>query len=247
MIKLIKKKPFLNEEGEPILDVLYNINCEDNILKFHFESKDSRLLYNTSLDNDFEINLENNRGKILEVYVEYTHSYGITTCEIYELNCIYNVLSRINNEHYDLARVSISNDLEDVCIYLTHRTNYEAPDMENIVVDECVTKAGALRNFSQFYYDKAERYKLKYQLISKIDIYNTISYLEAQVDSLTKLVLSLLDKEKLTDEEKDNLSSILTESDKFSVLDNKSINDILKEFSNKKLAREVISDYRKQL
>lgn len=119
--------------------------------------------------------------------------------------------------------------------------------MENIVVDECVTKAGALRNFSQFYYDKAERYKLKYQLISKIDIYNTISYLEAQVDSLTKLVLSLLDKEKLTDEEKDNLSNILAESDKFSVLDNKPVNDILKEFSSKKLAREVISEYRKQL
>ena len=64
-------------------------------------------------------------------------------------------------------------------------------------------------------------------IIEDIDIYNTVAYLEAQVDALTRLVLKLTDKD--TDE-----VNILKEADKYSVLDIKTTDNMIKEFKEDK-------------
>lgn len=91
-----------------------------------------------------------------------------------------------------------------------------------------------------------EKRKIKTNVILNNDIYNSISYLEAQLDSVTKLLLKVIDKYNIdisNDTELSNAMSAVSEANKYSVLDIKPIDKILEEFNNKKQMRELQKKY----
>ena len=68
---------------------------------------------------------------------------------------------------------------------------------------------------------------IKYDMLKEIDEHDSISYLEAQVDILTRIILSKMNKG-------DNLYDLLKLADDSSVLDVKSEDSIKEEFTDKK-------------
>ena len=100
---------------------------------------------------------------------------------------------------------------------------------------EFIEKDSKIKSFAQIMCDNSEFCKNKInkhrkkceEAIFWLDPYASIAYLEAQVDALTRLVLKLTDKD--TDE-----VNILKEADKYSVLDIKTTDNMIKEFKEDK-------------
>lgn len=100
---------------------------------------------------------------------------------------------------------------------------------------ELIEKDNKIKPFAQVMCDNSEFCKNKINKHRKkceeavfwLDPYASIAYLEAQVDALTRLVLKLTDKD--TDE-----VNILKEADKYSVLDIKTTDNMIKEFREDK-------------
>ena len=82
--------------------------------------------------------------------------------------------------------------------------------------------------------------KIKEDIIIKNDIYNSISYLEAQLDAVTKLLLAILKKYNidLSDTELANAMFAVSKANRYSVLNIKSIDKSIRKFENKKQMRE---------
>lgn len=133
-----------------------------------------------------------------------------------------------------LLNFAVNEDASEVIIFLRERT-YK-PDYQNAEYVELPN--GVWRSYilylkenSEFCRKKIEKYEQKRKdVIEHVDTYASISYLESQVDALTRLVLKLTtDKLKGTDEYK-----VLEEADKHSVLDIKDIENISQEFKKDK-------------
>lgn len=93
---------------------------------------------------------------------------------------------------------------------------------------EHISHITRLVEHSNFCKEKISRYRVKNETVVRwVDVYDTVSYLEAQVDALTRLVL------KLTNQQGDEIA-ILKEADKYSVLDIKPIENIVHEFKEDK-------------
>ena len=74
-------------------------------------------------------------------------------------------------------------------------------------------------------------------MMKSVDIYNTVTYLESQVDALTRLVLQLTNSNS-------EAAKILRKADKYSVLDIKNEDKILQEFeTDKKNVRDMQKEY----
>lgn len=114
----------------------------------------------------------------------------------------------------------------------------EVKNCENIVLtDEEESMTGSFRRISEEYKEYTDKAFSKYDMIDHVDIYNSITYLESQVDALTKIALKLY-------KENDILSSILKEADKYNVLDIKDKDNIILEINqDKKNIRDLQEKY----
>ena len=73
--------------------------------------------------------------------------------------------------------------------------------------------------------------------MKSVDIYNTVTYLESQVDALTRLILQLTNSNS-------EAAKILRKADKYSVLDIKDKDKILQELeTDKKNVRDMQKEY----
>ena len=136
-----------------------------------------------------------------------------------------------------IARISISDDAKDNLVYLNQAYNLKSNNFEIAPLDKNkITISGIMKQLSPFFAKRFNQWKNKSKIMNTVDIYDSISYLEAQVDALTKLVLKLT-----TDDSEEK--KILTAADSSSVLNIKSEDSILKEFQNKKLVRDLQKGY----
>lgn len=129
---------------------------------------------------------------------------------------------------------SINEDASEIIFFLriaTYKPEYENAEYIDYEYEYEKSFAYRMSNASDFVKDKVERYYEKRKnVIEDVDIYNTVTYLEAQVDALTRLVIRLAsDKYSNTDE-----MQILKEADKYSVLDIKTISNMVQEFKGDK-------------
>lgn len=93
---------------------------------------------------------------------------------------------------------------------------------------------------SLLYLQALENYSSKKTLIEQIDIYNSITYLESQVDAITKLLLSVIEPTAISSD----LNDILQAADTHSVLNIKSKEKIAYELhTDKKKIRELQEAY----
>ena len=219
MIRILKNKPRLTSKKN-----VYVIDENENSIKLIM--RDESKEYSISLDK------RDSRGKIYNVVVIEDDSGESAIA--YEK---YGYISR-SLSSYSSAKKLAQIFFGDVDIIIALTTNCEEiPGYENIEIEQDESMTGAFCRISQEYSEAVKSSFAKQQMINDIDIYNSITYLESQVDALTRVALKLY-------KENDDLKNILLEADKHSALDIKDKSHILKEMSeDKKKIRELQKKY----
>nr|DAK26761.1 MAG TPA: hypothetical protein [Caudoviricetes sp.] len=120
--------------------------------------------------------------------------------------------------------------------------NYVYDDIkpyENIIMPENKSMTSVFRAISEEYKELTDSFFLKQKMIDKTNIYNSITYLESQVDCLTRAILKLY-------KENDTLKNILKKADEYSVLNIKEERAIIEEIErDKKNVRILQKEYYK--
>lgn len=216
---IVIRRPMANPDDTP--DVIYKVAKDNKGITFNFETT----YQNIKVKRQVVLDFDTYKGKILQISLQRTHQIELRISPMYEMVSRYYTMSENNNEAYILARVSIAPDCKDVVVFLQRPTNYECPDAEkNIEFNpQGYTKAGIIKKYSPWYSERCDCFKRKYAMMMDIDIYNSVTYLESQVDALTRLVLELVKNGN------SDCMSILREADKHSVLDIKNVEKILNE------------------
>lgn len=212
--------------------ITYDMEKDENGLTFSFKT--------TYMDRDVAdtvvLPFETYKGKILQVTLQMTDGVETRVYPLYEIQSRYHILSANNNDAMMLARISIADDCEDIVVYLDEPTDYTDEDAQVIDKDAAYSKSYMMKLYSPFYARKMERNIKKWNMMESLDIYNTVTYLESQVDALTRLVLQLGDEAEI--------KQILTAANEHSVLDVKQATKIIDELrTDKRQVRELQRDY----
>lgn len=195
-----------------------------------FENKTKEVVLLPECTRSFDIIFAEHKGKIRNIRVSRTFGdYTLCYSDRFDMQRLIDFKSNGERSlgHYPLINFAVSDDIHEIVIYLrnaTYKPTYK--NAEYVKLDNNTWKSYMLQlmEHSMFCRNKITRYKEKHNnIIEWADIYNTVTYLESQVDALTRLVLQLTNKE--CDE-----TNILKEADKHSVLDIKTIDNIKNEF-----------------
>lgn len=115
----------------------------------------------------------------------------------------------------------------DIVVFLVQR--YKAIDGFDCIEVDTKTKSiiGYLCEHNSWFANYFQLYRKKGEFLKQVDVYNSVSYLEAQVDVLTRALLELLP-------DGNSYKEVLRKADSYSVLNIKPIEDIDKEFTESK-------------
>ena len=245
MIRIIKYKDCRSNK-RIIGDFIVEIEKTASGLKFSLKG-------NVSKDIELIIDEENAEEKpgiikedqIFEVQQEIIFDYEVYkgTCQEIFVQDIWSknelfvkpVYGSINNKSLkertnvkcQIARIVFNEDCSEVIIFFITKVN-NVLGFENIEVDiKENTTTGYLEEYSSYFKAKMNKYKNKVEMLSYTDLYNSVTYLESQVDALTRVICAL-------HPEHDVVKNILCAADKLSVLDIKTKEKILEEFSSDK-------------
>lgn len=199
------------------------------------EEQDAKVTKVPKSTKTFDILFDRDKGHIRDVRTSFLlEEYGLVCTDRFNRQMVneYRYDSFRGGNSEPIMTYSISPDMQEIVILF--RTGIDKPtfdgEVEYIEFNFERDKSFAYRmsEVSSFVKSRVDRYYNKRNdIIEDIDIYNTVAYLEAQVDALTRLVLKLTDKD--TDE-----VNILKEADKYSVLDIKTTDNMIKEFREDK-------------
>lgn len=184
------------------------------------------------------LNKSKNAGKIIKL--DLSDGQDCREIKVYEL---YRFVSRTSgvinsilaNGDCSIAKIAFEDNGDDVTVLLS-QAHGEIVGCENIVMERVQTQTSYLKEHSAVAQAVLLSFGNKSKMINRIDHYNSLAYLEAQVDLLTRLVISMSPESALR-------SALLT-ADTYSVLNIKSVVAISREFEiNKKLVRELQGEY----
>lgn len=221
-------------DGE-VRRVEYKITKNDTRLMLNFKGETNGYEY----DKTVELLFDEYAGKVINLSLQWTNQLELRISPMYEMVSRYYAASEQQNEAYGLCRVSISPDHNDIVIFLNWDTDYECPDAENVEIPDHYTKTQIMQQYSPFYKERCEYIHKKVTMMRSVDIYNTVTYLESQIDALTRLFIKTL-----PDNDTSKEGNILKEADKHSVLDVKNIDKIMEELkTDKQLVRDLQKEY----
>lgn len=236
-MKVLRFNP--NEESPKLFTLQFNFEQETGVL--------SGTVGTTSSVGDnikeFSIDLNKWKGVLIEAVL-------VTTNLGYEV-AVYNALKNFSMLNglpeapknrsrgvKRLFRVAVHENLNESIIQIT-QGHEEVDGFENVIEEGDSTLQ--LYNLCQkdpLVNALAQRVRSKSAMLGKIDQRDSVSYLEAQVDLLTRLYLE--DHPDKTDE----LTELLKQANQYSVLDIKSNDKVLDEFVEKKaLVRQVQKEF----
>ena len=127
-----------------------------------------------------------------------------------------------------LARIVVTDS--EALIYLRGRMP-NIVGFKNIIVGDNEDSAAAFARYSSKVKHFIEENSQRQRELSRIDIYKQISYLEAQVDVLTKIILK---SEIVKDED---LKAVLSLANRFSMCENSNTQILMKKLQYKKMVR----------
>ena len=228
---IVIRKP-LQEKQKPEID--YTISKDDKGITLTFKGT----VRNYDLNETVTLPFDTYKGKVLQLSLQWTYTCELRISPLYEMTSRYYSASANQNEEYKLCRVSIAPDCKDIVVFLEKATDYICPDAENIVMPKgTLTKTQIIQQYSPFYKERCDYIHKKVTMMKSVDIYNTVAYLESQVDALTRLVLQMTNSQS-------NAAEILRKADKYSVLDIKDKDKILQEFeTDKQNVRNMQKEY----
>ena len=225
----------LDENGEYISDNFTNpikVNYQDNLLELILSTNFNRAEFNETI----KIDLADKKNKALEIALKQTTAAA--ELKIYE---IFNYVDRNTGlkdykvDEQKIARIVVDNDTSNVWVQICIETD-DIEGFNNEILDGSISSTGFLASKCEWLQNKILLIKKKSKLLNIVDHYSSISYLEAQVDLLTRVLLSIV--------EESDLVNILKEADKNSVLNIKPLTDIKQEFTeNKFKLRKMQEEY----
>jgi hypothetical protein len=128
-----------------------------------------------------------------------------------------------------IARMCIHENVDESVMILTDvHDEIKLENIKETIITERDSNVAMMQNDPVFK-KMWDSFRNKLNMLLKIDMRDTISYLEAQVDILTKLVLR-----NFNAEDEAELKDLLTTADRYSVLNIKDKNKIEQEFVDKK-------------
>lgn len=230
---IVIRKPLRDNE---IPQVEYKITKNDTRIVLNFKGE----IHDFEYDKTVELLFDEYAGKVVNLSLQFTNTLELRISPMYEMVSRYYAASEQQNEAFGLCRVSISPDHSDIVVFLNRETNYECPDAENVYTPDCqYTKTQIMQQYSPFYKERCDYIHKKVTMMRSLDIYNTVTYLESQIDALTRMILRNVPDTDTTPE-----AEILKEVDKHSVLDVKSTDKILEELkTDKQLVRDLQKEY----
>lgn len=246
-IKMVLNEETKEEEQVAVVEkvkpvVKYDIWEKENELHIEFSTaaSDYKKLYQVNL------RYEKYAGQIIEIAL--VRSDIVDELKVYPVfhrvvqqTCIQN--SSRSRMDKGIARIAFDPECKDVVVALLQDSD-DIPGYENVVYDlRERSTTGMMVQHSAYFAELFRKRKIKADMINAVDIYATITYLESQVDVLTRVVLPLIPES----EEK----RFLQLADENSVLHIKSVNAMTEEIKrDKKQVRKlqrVYYDAKKQL
>ena len=219
------------EEIQP--DTVYRMKLTDSVLSLYFTAVNQ----GETVEKSLEFPLDVYRGKIVQVLVTCSVvKNDVKIVSVYEQVTRGSFLLDTATRDLSIARLAFSEDCSEIVVFL-NRACRDVAGFENVVLDPgagCLT--GYLMEHSEFCARKIARLQVKARMINEVDHYASISYLEAQVDILTRLVRRLLIVSESVDDE---LKELLELADGYSVLDIKNRSAVRDEFANKAKIRRL--------
>lgn len=211
------------EKAKPA--VKYDIKAKENGLHVIFATASNAYgkLYEVELDYG------EYAGKIIEISL--VRSDVVDELKVYPVfhrvvqqTCIQN--SGRSKMDKGIARIVFDSACRNIVVALLQDSD-DIPGCENIVYDlQERSTTGMMVEHSEYFAEVFRKRKTKANMINQVDIYATITYLESQVDALTRIVLTLAPE----GEEK----RILDLANQYSVLDVKKADAIIKEIQQDK-------------
>lgn len=180
-----------------------------------------------------EFNLDECRGKVLQVdMVNLCDNGDIMIHPIYSVADY--VLDGVDArfEPRPIARIAVNEDGTDgICHVLGHIEN-PPEGIELVERDVRVSLPVFLSEQCPYFKSVFEKFQSKKKISDNVDMRNSLAYLEAQVDALTRIVLTLVSDDS-------EARRILLKAEEFSILNIKNEERLLAEFENKKELRAL--------
>lgn len=214
----------------------YTLKLTDNILSLSITTQFNAKDINASID----IDLTQYDTKAFEVMLrENDKSIGLDCYEIMRYVDRDTALKNVAYNGCKIARGYVENG-EAVVLLLKECDPIDG--FENEAIDRSLSSTGWLLNKCPNLAERYTKLKKKASMLNNVDLYRSVSYLEAQVDLLTRIVL------KLTEGQDIEGRSVLMKADENSVLGIKPSEALLLEFTeNKKYIREIQEKYYEDL
>jgi hypothetical protein len=218
------------DENAGIAPPAYAIELAGNILRLSIKGNAGP---NRNVDASVDICLGDCRGKVVEAAIRDTHKMNdLAARKVYDkITPVLAAQDMASPRTISVAEIAVNEDASEIVALLTLATKDPQAKGEGIAlqwVERDKPAAGLMRDHSAFFrefYDK--KFIPKCELIRDTDIYDSVAYLEAQVDALTRALLQIMP-------EKAKLRPILAAADKYSVLDAKPEEQIVAQFAKDK-------------
>ncbi len=236
-MKILRYEP--NEYSQKLFTLQLEFNNETGILSGSVGTKS----YLGDLIRDFSIDLNLWCGKLIDVILTTTdNGHEIVVYDRLKNYAIGNGMpdqpEKGGMTSRKLFSIAVHETIDNSIIQI-RQGHEEIEGFENIVEDGDITlHLFNLKNRELFADKLTQLARWKADKLGSIDQRDSVSYLEAQVDILTRLVL------RLHPDSTDELVALLQKADEHSVLNIKNMDSIAEEFDEKKaLVRTAQKDY----
>ena len=117
----------------------------------------------------------------------------------------------------------------DINIFLFHRID-DVSGFKNVIVTPDETSVGVLVKNSKVFAEGYNKHKIKAKMLGNLDSFNSLAYLEVQVDALTRALLQLQESGKINED----IIDLLQSGDRVSVLKVKTLEKCKEEITKHK-------------
>ena len=211
----------------------YSVTFADNVLTVGFEINRHGETFKSSQVFD----ITTIAGRIMEIAVIETDvPNAVISFPVFENNSWGNKhpSKTLSKGDVRIARVAVDENGKDWVVQLARPTE-EVAGFDNFKKPEGITEVAFFMQHSETVKERVERSKRKSALFNNVDTSDSIAYLEAQIDALTRYILS--EKQDI------NALTVLQEAEKRSVMDSKPLHKLLQEFEHKANVREQQAQY----
>lgn len=238
---------------------IFNGNCPNKYIdyrKISFEVNDSALLLTVSfeylneiLERSISLDLSVYSGKVvqLNLYSD-TSPMNLKAITLFEYVDRVSGISTLSNNLENMRSIfGFCRVIFDEALIVSFFDNVgevieaTGASMEFLQLSKGKTVSGSLLECSPVFAQQHEKFMRKAKMVGAIDQYNSIAYLECQIDVLSRIVRAMLSQIK--PDIADDLIEILERADGLSVLDVKDRDKVLAEFNNKQHIRSLQREY----